>query len=200
MVKKYSAEFWELDSLADSTQYDQIGHCVALLEHQLESFDERKKTEHSASFETLIQASFLTATVAQMEHNLKKICDVIAEKRNLAIRTTDMKGANGFQSCIAYLGKVLQVPLPEMDLKVIRAVVDLRNCWVHNGGYLAKIPGDLGDLAEHVEMASDGQIKIATPFVQHVCRRCQSFEGVVVRAINAGYAQLEEASRLNKRT
>jgi hypothetical protein len=170
------------------------------LQNQLESFDERNKTEHSASFETLIQASFLIATVAQMEHNLKKICDVIAEKRNLTIRTTDMKGANGFQSCITFLGKVLQIPLPKMDLKVIRAVVDLRNGWVHNGGYLAKIPNNLGDLAKHVELAPDGQIKIAAPFVQYACRLCQSFEGVVVGAINVGYAQLEEATRLNKRT
>jgi hypothetical protein len=87
-----------------------------------------------------------------------------------------------------------------MDLKVIRAIVDLRSCWVHNGGYLAKIPSELGDLAEYVEMASDGQILIAAPFVQHLCRRCQSFEGAVISAINAGYSQLEKTKKKRKRT
>jgi hypothetical protein len=200
MVRTYSADFWELESIVDSTRYDDIGHCVALLEHQLESFDERNETEHSASFGTIVQSSFLIAAVAQLEHDLKKICDVIAEKRNLIVRTADMKGANGFASCIAYFDKVLQLQLPRNELKVIRGIIELRNSWVHHGGYLDNVPSALGELAQYVDQAADGQLQIAGPFVQNVCRRCQSFEIAVVNAINAGYSALEKEKKKRKRT
>jgi|ERR1700733_736553 len=200
MARKYSSDFWELDALyLDSARYDELSKCISLVEHEIESFDDRNDTEHSSNFGTLIQTSFLMAVVAEMEHQLKKICDVVAEKRNWLIRTTDMRGTNGFDSCITYLKKVLQVPLPESNLKVIRAVVQVRNACVHHGGYLDEIPCDLGDAARHLGKSPDGQIEVTGPFVQDVCGHCQSFIDATVNAVGAQYAQLQKLTKSRSR-
>jgi hypothetical protein len=195
MGKKYSSEFWDLDALLDATQYAELTKCIGLIEHQIESFDDRNDTEYSANFATLVQTSFLMTAIALLEHHLKKICDVVAELRNFEIRTTDMKGANGFESCIAYLRKVLKVPLSDGDLKVIRAVVQVRNACVHQGGYLDVIPAELGKAASHLGKLADGQLEISGPFVQDVCELCRAFVDSVVAAVRAQYSSWEKSKK-----
>lgn len=140
MSRKYNPELWDLDHLLDSTSYSELARCVDFVEDQIVAFDDRNETEFETRFVPLIRVSFLLASVAQMKHHLKKICDVVAQKRNFDFRQADLKGANGFQSCVGYLEKVLQVRLPEADLKVIRSIVELRECVGTSGrvrGYVA---------------------------------------------------------------
>jgi hypothetical protein len=174
MAKKYSPDTWDLDSMLDSTQYDTLRRCVSFVEDQIDAFDDRNQTEFAAEFGTLTQAAFLMITVAQLEHHLKKVCDVVAQMRNLTVRPTDLKGGNGFETCVAYLRKVLQISLPEPELAQVRAVVSIRNAWVHEGGYGESPASDLGPLQNYLGRAADGQIEFSTPFVQEACTLCQS--------------------------
>ena len=125
MSKKYDPEMWDLEHLLDSTSYRALFRCVEFVENQIIEFDDRNKTDFEYEFVPAIRVSFLMALVAQMEHHLKKVCDVVAKKRNLDVQSTDLKGANGFESCVGYLKKVLQVRLPETQLKAVRSIVEL---------------------------------------------------------------------------
>lgn len=175
MPKKYSPEAWDLDSLLDSTRYESLRRCVSFVEDQVDQFDDRNETEFADEFGDVIQAAFLMSVIAQMEHHLKKICEILAELRNLIVRPTDLRGANGFDSCVAFLRKILQVPLPESELKMIRAVVELRNAWVHQGGYLDQIPEHLGPARRYLQRDTEGKITFCGPFVQRASRACQTF-------------------------
>jgi hypothetical protein len=184
MSKKYSPDLWDLDHLLDSTIYEEQVRCVNFVEDQIDAFDDRNETELVDRFVPLIRVSFLLACVAQMEHHLKKVCDVVAETRNLVIRPTDLRGANGFESCVEYLRKVLQVKLPERKLKEARAIVALRNAWVHHGGYVDALPVDLGSAAAHVVRSSEGQIDFPDEvFFREAAATCRAFVSSVVEAI-----------------
>jgi hypothetical protein len=174
MAKKYSPDMWDMDSLLDSTQYDTVLRCVSFVEDQIDAFDDRNQTKFAAEFGTLTQAAFLMITVAQLEHHLKKVCDVVAQMRNLTVRPTDLKGGNGFETCVDYLRKVLQISLPEPELTQVRAVVSIRNAWVHEGGYVESPARDLGQLQNYLDRAADGQLEFSGPFVQEACTLCRS--------------------------
>jgi len=174
MPRNYSPDFWELDSLLDSSLYAQLSKCVTFVEDQIGQFDERNETEFEDEFGTLIQAAFIMTVVARMENHLKRICNVIGEARNLRVRFTDLRGANGFESCIAYLKKVLQIDLPS-DLNTVRGIVEIRNKWVHEDGNLPQLPRALGELRNNVKISSNGRIEFTGPFVQEACKVCRAF-------------------------
>lgn len=184
MSKKYDPKMWDLDHLLDSTVYEEQWRCVDFIEFQITEFDERNQSELEATFIPLIRISFLLACVAQMEHHLKKICDVVREMRNFEVRQTDLRGANGFESCIEYLKKVLQVQLPEPELKLTRSIVALRNAWVHQGGYVDTLPQNLGPATGHVGMTAEGQIDfLDEQFFREASTICRGFVELVVHAI-----------------
>jgi len=173
---------------------------VEFIENQIVEFDDRNKTDFESEFVPPIRVSFLMALVAQMEHHLKKVCDVVAEKRNLDVRSTDLKGANGFESCVAYLKKVLQVRLPEVDLKVVRSIVELRNAWVHQGGYVDALPRNLGPTAAQVDKTAGGQISFGGGFFQEASRVCESFVEAVVDAITEKSASWQNPKKARHRS
>lgn len=185
MSKKYRPDLWDLDHLLDSTVYEEQARCVDFIEDQVAAFDDRNETDFVGRFVPLIRVSFLLACVAQMEHHLKKICDVVAETRNLVVRSTDLRGANGFESCVEYLRKVLQVQLPEKKLKETRSIVALRNAWVHHGSYVEALPQDLGTAAGHVARNSEGQIDLVDEeFFREASAICSTFVDEVVDVIS----------------
>jgi hypothetical protein len=195
MTKTYKPNVWELETLLDATRYSDIARCVNLVEHQFEGLDDRKETTHAADFGPLIQEAFLMAVVSQMEHHLKKVCDVVAEMRNWKVRMTDIKGANGFESSLVYLKKVLQLRVPDVDERVVRGIVKLRNGCVHAGGYLQTLPDDLGAVAQYVEMTAEGQLRLNSPFVQEACNVCWLFVETVVGAVKDDYSAWKKSKK-----
>jgi hypothetical protein len=183
MSREYDPGLWDLDHFLDSTRYDGMVRCVKFVERQLDEYDDRQRTEVLSEFEPLIRVAFLMALVAQMEHHLKKICEVVAEKRNLAVHPSHLKGADGFEKCVLYLDKVLLARLPEADLRAIRSVVRLRNVWVHEGGYIEELPGNLGPAADHVGKTTEGQICLGDQFFEIAAELCKSFVEAVVGAV-----------------
>jgi hypothetical protein len=108
------------------------------VEHQTDQFDERNETNFSDEFGMLTQAAFLMSAVAQMEHHLKKVCDIISELRNLRVRPADLVGGKGFESCVAYLTKVSQLALsasvfclPKLPLRLARIAAVRTPCPSH---------------------------------------------------------------------
>jgi hypothetical protein len=200
MSKKYRPDVWDLDHLLDSTIYEEQARCVDFIEDQIDAFDERNDTELMDRFVPLIRVSFLLACVAKMEHHLKKICDVVAETRNLAIRPTDLRGANGFESCVEYLRKVLQVDLPEKNLKGTRSIVALRNAWVHHGGYMEALPQELGKAAAHIARSPEGQIEfIDENFFREASTTCRTFVDAVVDVLTSQSKHWAAVGKARKR-
>jgi hypothetical protein len=193
--KKYSPDWWRLESVIDSAQYETIARCVRFVEHQIDEFDDRNQTQFSDEYGTLTQAAFLMITVAQMEHHLQKVCDIIAELRKLRVRPADLTGAKGFEQCIAYLTKVLQIALPEKELTQIRAIVRIRNVWVHGGGYLDDVPQDLGPLRAHLGRNKDNQITFPGSFVQEACKLSGSLVQRVEATVQGQGAQSARGSK-----
>ena len=195
MPKKYTPDWWDFDSMFDATRYAIIARCVDFVEEQVSQFDERNETDFSEDFAPLIQEAFLLILVAQLEHHLKKVCDVIAELRNIKVRSADLKGANGFESCISYSKKVLQIPIPVKNLDQIRSIVKIRNALVHQGGYIDELPKDLGQLDREVKQGSDGRLDFSGAFVEGASTACKA---LVLKVEEAARSQNEPWSRGKK--
>src|SRR5450759_64878 len=183
MAKRYTPELWDLDSLSDSIRYESLQWCVTFIENQISDFDDRNETNHHETLSPELQRAFLLTVVAHMEHHLKKVCDFLAEKRNFVVRTVDMRGANGFESCVAYLDKVLQIPMPQKGLKNVRGIVNLRNAVVHQGGHLEALPAIDDDVLSHVSL-SGGEIYFASPFVNEASKICRLFVDTILTTVN----------------
>lgn len=183
MTKKFTPSLWDLEHLLESTGYSEAAQCVDFVEQQVIQFDDMENTEFEARFVPQIRVSFLMALISRMEYHLRKVCDVMAEMRNLTVRHSDLKGPNGFDSCVRYLEKVLQVQMPEI-LAEVKSIVDLRNAWVHNGGYVDRLPTRLGAAKAHVRKGTDGQIVLDEYFLGHAAQLCHTFVDAVVNILN----------------
>jgi hypothetical protein len=191
-----------LESRIDSAHYGTIARCVRFVEDQVTQFDDRNETEFSQEFAPLIQEAFIVIIVAQMEHHLKKVCDILAELRNMSVHTTDLRGANGFESCIAYLKNVLQIPIPDNQLKQVRAIVRIRNALVHQGGYIEGMPADLGALHRHVRQGGDGRLEFPGAFAEEAAAVCKALVVTVeevARSQSATWAQRKKRQGLKKK-
>ena len=81
----------------------------------------REENADGCKLDKTEEGAFLPIMVAQMEHHLNEVCDILAEVRNLKVRTTDLKGENGFEPSVAYLQQF--VALDAMDVLNFRGAL-----------------------------------------------------------------------------
>lgn len=184
MAKEHGPEFWKLERLLRGVMFDELGGCINFVEGQIIDFDDRNDTEHQHRYGPPTQIAFVLMCVARMETGLKQICDMVRAARNYNVHWNDLTGGGGFQSCINYFDKVLQVPIPKDELSHIRSVVELRNRWVHHDGYVEKLPTNLRSVEPHVDIV-DGRLVALESLAQAVCASCKSFVEVVARAVDS---------------
>ena len=162
--------------------FDELERCINFVEGQIIDFDERNDTEHLLRYGPPTQIAFLLVCVARMETDLKNICDMVKQARNYRVDQKDLKGGNGFESCIIYLDKVLQTPIPEDELAHIRSIVRLRNCFVHEDGNIGELPKNLRLVERHIDV-ENGNLVALESLAQVACISCKAFVEVVAEAV-----------------
>lgn len=173
--------------MVESVAFGQLAFCVSFVEDQVESFDDRNETSLAEEHGQAIQRAFLILVVSQLEHGLKKLCEVLAEVRNLKISQRDLKGSAGFDTCLAYLEKVLQVHISDSECRRVRGIVGIRNALVHEGGFVSGRSAEIDRLSRYLKINAEGQIRLNGPFVQEACESCRAFLEGVVKAVCANH-------------
>lgn len=126
-----------------------------------------------------------------LEAQLNELCGIISECITSKIKLKDLNG-KGIERTLLYLTKIGDFDLSKMgrELPYIKAVNQLRNRIVHNGGYLPDDPSDklnkfvsrtsalLGNPGGHVSINPDfiGEfIDVLTEFFEKLDHEVQSF-------------------------
>jgi hypothetical protein len=175
MPRKLRPEFWELETILRGAMFDELSRCIQFVEDQIVGFDDQEGTEFNYRFGPQTQSAFLIVAVAQMETQLKTICELMKQMRNLKVDLRDLRGSNGFDSCVQYLIKVLQIPIPEEDLARIRSVVALRNALVHEEGYIGELPKNIANEWKSRVALQDGYLVLIGAAAQEACASCKAF-------------------------
>lgn len=188
MPKSYDPESWELEMFAAGAIFEELLRCINFVEGQIRDFDDRTGTQHECRYGPSTQIAFLLVCVAQMEAQLKMICEMERRLRNYDVGQNDLRGSNGFDSCIAYLDKVLQIPISADELRNIRAIVSVRNVFVHHDGYVGTLPSNLGSIADHISIDKDHLVASGS-VAQEACVSCRQFVQSVANTIETQHAR-----------
>jgi hypothetical protein len=88
---------------------------------------------YESYFPRFLRYSLIVTLVMVMESQLIKICDDLRLKRNLRLKSKDLKG-DTFSQCKRYLEEIAQLPLKTSLWEGLADLLKVRNCIVHTMG------------------------------------------------------------------